>query len=259
MINFILFVSTILIWGTSWIAISWQIGAVDVVVSVFYRFALACPIMLIGLGLMGRLHFPKQWRFVILQALCLFSFNFLCFYQAAALIPSGLVSVIFSLATIFNAVNARIFYNEVISIRTVFAGCIGALGVVLLFWYDFSVSFNLHMFQGIVWAVGGTVLFSLGNMMSRKNSLHGVSPLIANGWGMGIGAFILAMVALFSNSIFSAPTSTIYIGALIYLAVFGSVIGFTTYLLLVARIGSDRASLHYGSFPYYCISYVNIF
>ena len=59
MINSLLYAATVLIWGTTWIAIAWQIGPVDIVVSVFYRFALACVVFLVGLALLGRLELPK--------------------------------------------------------------------------------------------------------------------------------------------------------------------------------------------------------
>jgi len=249
MINYLLFAATVFIWGTTWIAIAWQIGPVDVVVSVFYRFALAGVVFLLGLAVLGRLKLPTQWRFVVLQALCLFSFNFLFFYHATSLMPSGLVSVIFSLATIFNAVNSRIFFGEKVRPRTVLAGFIGAAGLVLLFWRDLTVSFDISVLQGICWATAGTLLFSLGNMMSRKNGLHGVSPIIANAWGMGIGALVLLTVAIFSGAPFEWPNSSTYIWALVYLAVIGSVIGFSTYLLMVARLGSDRAAYATVLFP----------
>lgn len=249
MSNFFLFGATVLIWGTSWIAIAWQIGPVDVIVSIFYRFALASLLFLFGLVLLGRLQWPTQWRFVVLQALCLFSFNFICFYNATTLMPSGLVSVIFSLATIFNAVNARIFFGENIRLRTVYAGAIGATGLALLFWRDLTVSFDENVVRGIAWASLGTLLFSLGNMMSRKNSLSGVPPITANAWGMAIGALVLLGVASMSGATFMVPNSPTYLWALLYLAVIGSVVGFSTYLLMVARLGSDRAAYATVLFP----------
>lgn len=249
MTNFILFFATVLIWGTTWIAIAWQIGTIEVVVSVFYRFVLACVVFLFSLAILGRLKLPVVWRYVVLQALCLFSFNFLCFYHATSLMPSGLVSVIFSLATIFNAINARIFFGERVRPRTVIAGIIGATGIVLLFWRDLSVSFDASVLQGIGWATVGTVMFSLGNMMSRKNNLHGVTPVIANAWGMGIGSLVLLAIVVLSGASLTMPSSSSYLWALIYLAVIGSVIGFTTYLLMVARLGSDRAAYATVLFP----------
>ena len=71
----ILFVSTVLIWGTTWIAIAAEVGEAPLFVSIFYRFALSGVVMVGGLALLGRLNRPSHWRFVVLQALCLFSFK----------------------------------------------------------------------------------------------------------------------------------------------------------------------------------------
>ncbi|MEL6414869.1 MAG: EamA family transporter, partial [Pseudomonadota bacterium] len=78
---------------------------------------------------------------------------------------------------------------------------------------------------------------------------HGVPPIIANAWGMGIGAFVLLGIAVINGSTFSIPNSVSYIWALLYLSVVGSVMGFSTYLLMVARLGSDRATYATVLFP----------
>lgn len=244
-----LFVSTVLIWGTTWIAIALQVGYAPVVVSIFYRFALAGIVMILGLAVMGRLKRPAHWRFVIVQALCLFCFNFVGLYNATALIPSGLVSVVFSLASIFNAVNARIFFGERIAPRVIAAGMVGAMGLALLFWNDLVVAFDANTLRGIVWAAFGTMLFSLGNMASRKNNMLGVSPVTANAWGMGIGAIALFALIVATRMPVVVPGGGVYWGAMIYLSVIGSVVGFTTYLLLVQKAGSARAGYATVVFP----------
>jgi drug/metabolite transporter (DMT)-like permease len=249
MLNVSLFAATVLIWGTSWIAIAWQIDSVSVLVSVFYRFALAGLLFPLGLAVLGRLTWPSQWRFVVVQALCLFCFNFLCFYKATTLMPSGLVSVIFSLATVFNAVNARIFYGERVRARVLLAGGIGATGIVLLFWHDLAVSLDLQVLAGMAWAAMGTMLFSLGNMVSRRNTALGVPPMIANAWGMPMGALTLLGIVLLTGAPLEFPASIRFVGALAYLSIVGSIIGFTTYLVMVARLGSDRAAYATVLFP----------
>ncbi|MGD9918962.1 MAG: DMT family transporter [Paenirhodobacter sp.] len=249
MSTFLLFAATVLIWGTTWIAIAAQVGAVPLLQSIFLRFALAGLVMLAGLALMGRLRRPAQWRFVVVQALCLFSFNFIGLYNAAALIPSGLVSVVFSLASIFNAVNARIFFGERITARTIAAGAIGAAGLGLLFKDDLGGAASLETLRGIGWAAFGTMMFSLGNMASRRNGQLGVTPVTANAWGMGIGALVLLALIGGTGQGLVWPEGARYWGALAYLALIGSVVGFTTYLLLVARIGSARAGYATVVFP----------
>lgn len=255
----ILFAATVLIWGTTWIAIAAQIGDVPVMVSVFYRFVLAALLMLAGLAAIGHLKRPAQWRFVVVQALCLFCFNFVGLYNAAALIPSGLVSVIFSLASIFNALNARLIFGEPVTGRTVLAGAIGLCGLVLLFWQDIVVTPDSETLRGIGWAVFGTLVFSWGNMASRQNARLGVTPVTANGWGMGIGALALLGLIAGTGQPMVAPSGTGYWVALIYLAAIGSVIGFTTYLMLVARIGSAQAGYATVLFPVVALAISTLF
>lgn len=254
-----LFAATVLIWGTTWIAIAAQIGSVPVMVSVFYRFALAGIIMIAGLAALGRLRRPAVWRFVVVQALCLFCFNFIGIYHAAAAIPSGLVSVIFSLASIFNAVNARIFFGDRLSRQTILAGGIGVAGLVLLFWHDIRVGLDPGTMAGIGWAMLGTLIFSWGNMASRRNSALGVTPVVANAWGMPIGAGALLILLAVTGQPLVAPPGTTYWVALVYLAAIGSVVGFTTYLMLVARIGSAKAGYATVLFPIVALAASTLF
>ena len=226
--NALLFATTVFVWGTTWIAIAMQLGPVPVLTSIFYRFALAALLLLPVLALLGRLAptRPRDHLFMALQGLCLFSLNFVCFYNATRFIPSGLVSVVFSLATIYNAVNARLFAPAV---REGILGPDAPLGLAL--------------------AALGTLFFSFGNMVSRRNSAAGVPPLTANAYGMTYASLALLAVLAATGTPLVAPPDTRYLLALGWLAVFGSVIGFTTYLMLVARIGSGRAAYATVMFP----------
>ncbi len=189
MTNLLLFSSTVLIWGTTWIAIALQIGPVPVLVSVFYRFALAALVLVGVLALTGRLKVPtlKQQPFILVQALSLFCCNFLCFYHAASYVPSGLISVVFSLATVYNAVNARIFFGDPIKPRTL-SQRLGATGLALLFGPEIFIAVNPDSWKGIGLSALGTLFFSFGNMASRRNSAEGIAPVTANAWGMSYGS-----------------------------------------------------------------------
>lgn len=250
--NISLFLATVLIWGTTWIAIAFQLGPVPVLVSVFHRFALAAVLMLPVLMLLGRLT-PvslRQHRFILLQGICLFSFNFICFYNATRFIPSGLVSVIFSLATIYNAVNARLIFGDRVKPRALLATALGAAGLICLFAPELtSHEVSAEALKGIGLAALGTLFFSLGNMVSRRNSAAGIPPLTANAWGMGYGALILLAIIAATGTPMMAPEGGRYLWALIYLSVIGSIIGFTTYLMLVQRIGTGRAAYATVCFP----------
>jgi drug/metabolite transporter (DMT)-like permease len=251
MANTALFLATVLIWGTTWFAIALQVGPVPVLVSVFYRFAAAALVFLAALLLLGRLRLPT-WReqpFILLQAACLFSLNFLCFYAAENFIPSGLVSVIFSLATVFNALNAKVFFGDSITPRALAAGTLGVVGLALLFLPDIAGGLGAGAVRGIGLAALGTLFFSFGNMVSRRNSRAGLSPMVANAWGMAYAAIALLGLIELTGTPIVAPPDMRYLVAMLYLAVVGSVVGFTTYLLLVSRIGSARAAYATVFFP----------
>ena len=112
-VNLFLYLLTVIIWGTTWIAIKLQLGVVAIPVSIFYRFALAGLVLFAGLLLLGKLQkLDRRGHLMCLgQGLCLFCLNFLCFYTATQWIPSGLVSVVFSAATLWNALNARLWFG----------------------------------------------------------------------------------------------------------------------------------------------------
>ncbi len=259
--NALLFISTVLIWGTTWIAIALQLGPVPAMVSAFYRFALAGGLFLIALTLAGRLRLPQRRHqpWLLAQALCLFSLNFLCFYNAAAYVSSGLISVIFSLATIFNALNARLFFGDAITGRTLIASALGVAGLACLFGPQISLSNGSATLTGVGLSGLGTLFFSLGNMVSRRNSAAGIDTVTANAWGMAYGAVILFGFVVATGAPILAPPDATYLAALLYLAIVGSIIGFTTYLMLVARIGSARAAYATVLFPIVALTLSTLF
>lgn len=254
--NLALFVSTVLIWGTTWIAISFQVGEVPVTVSVFWRFLVSGLFFLLVLAAMGRLKLPSWYQqpWILAQALCLFSFNFLCFYTSAEYIATGLISIVFSLATVFNVFNARLFFGDQVSARAVIAGLIGVSGLCLLFGAEIDLDAPWDVVRGIGFAALGTLSFSLGNMVSRRNSAAGLPPIDANAWGMGYGALILLALLVLTGQSIGASTDLSYMIALGYLAIIGSVVGFTTYLMMVARMGATQAAYATVLFPIVALS-----
>lgn len=249
--NVFLYGITVLIWGSTWLAIYFQVGEVPVSVSVLYRFALAAGLMLPVMALLGKLQ-KTTWKdqgFMGLQGSCLFSLNFLCFYSATQYISSGLVSVIFSLATIFNAINNRWIFKERLPVSVFIAAAFGLGGLSMLFWPELSDNTNTQVVRGAILATLGTVFFSLGNMVSKRHSRQGLSPLTTNAYAMTYGALLLSVLLLIQGQPLVFSSSPLYWSALVYLSVFGSIIAFTTYLMLVARIGANRAAYATVMFP----------
>ncbi|MBB3522217.1 DMT family transporter [Rhizobium sp. BK456] len=243
---------TVLIWGTTWIAIKNQLGVVPIEASIAYRFALAGVILFVGLTVAKRLQ-PIPLRhhpYVVLQSICLFSCNFLCFYIAETLVPSGIVSVIFSAATIFNLANGMVAFGQRPSARILLGAAFGVAGIVCLFWNEAAAAaFDRNVVIGVMLALLGTWFFSVGNLVSVRNRKHGLSVTSVNAYGMLYGAGIVSAFAAIRGVEFTFDPSASYVDSLLYLAIFGSVIGFTTYLTVVNRLGAAKAAYMTVLFP----------
>lgn len=251
-VNLFLYFLTVVIWGTTWIAIKLQLGMVAIPVSIFYRFALAGLVLFAVLRLTRKLQkLDRRGHWLCVgQGLCLFCLNFLCFYTATQWIPSGLVSVVFSAATLWNALNARLWFGTRIAPRVMVAGAVGFSGLVLLFWPELvSQQASHETLLGLGFALLGTFCFSTGNMLSSLQQRAGVRPLTGNAYSMLYGAAIMLAGCLVAGLPFQFDTSTPYVGALLYLAIPGSVIAFTAYLTLVGRMGPARAAYCTVLFP----------
>lgn len=243
---------TVFIWGTTWIAIKNQLGVVPIEASIAYRFALAGVVLFVVLALARRLHpIPARHQpYVVLQALCLFSCNFVCFYIATHYIPSGIVSVVFSAATIFNLVNAFLIHGRRPAPRILAGAALGVAGITCLFWETVTgAELSRDTTTGLALALLGTWFFSAGNLVSARNQNHGLPVVSVNAWAMLYGAGIVALFALARGVPFAFDPSPVYVGSLVYLAIPGSVIGFTTYLTVVHRLGPERAAYMTVLFP----------
>ncbi len=250
--NTALYLITVLIWGTTWIAIKFQLGVVAAPVSIAYRFWIAALVLMLLLLARRQPILPPRsaWRYLLAQGLALFCCNFLCFYYATVWVPSGLVAVVFSTAPIWNAINGRIFMQRPIRPQVLGGAVLGLGGIALLFLPSMQGHWNdSGMLAGLGLALLGTLCFSTGNLLSSRMQALGMQPWLTNTWAMLCGATILTLGALAMGMPFTFDPSPRYVGALLYLAVPGSVIAFTAYLLLVGRIGPDRAAYCTVLFP----------
>jgi drug/metabolite transporter (DMT)-like permease len=221
-------------------------------VSIAVRFWMATGGMFALLFLLRKPVWPPRqaWRYLFAQGLALFCINFLCFYYASQWMPSGLVAVVFSTAPIWNAINGRIFLKKAIRPQVLAGALLGLCGISLLFlpqmrghWSDGGMLFGLAL------ALLGTLCFSAGNLLSSRMQALGLTPWTTNTWAMLIGSTVLTLGAMAAGMEFAFEPTVRYIGSLLYLAIPGSVIGFMAYLVLVGRIGADRAAYCTVLFP----------
>jgi len=240
-----LYACTILIWGTTWLAITFQLGRVDPLVSVFYRFLAAA---LLSLALCGALRLRMRFRpgehlWIALQGFLNFTVGYWMVYAAERVIASGLAAVVTSSLIFMNILGGRLFLKKPVRGHVVSGATLGISGIVLIFLPEFShLHWSDRTFQGLVLCTVSTVFYSLGNIVAERNQRSGMPVLQTNALGMGYAALILLACVWLSGKRIDFDPSLRYAGSLAYLSLFGSIAAFWCYMTLIGRIGADRAA-----------------
>jgi len=250
--DIILFSIPTLIWGSTWLAITFQLGVVDPLVSVFYRFLLAAIILFVYCRLikMNLKYSAKQHLFMALQGTFLFGINYWLVYMAEVHLKSGLVAVVFSTIIFLNIFNGLIFLKSKVRMNVLASALIGFVGIVLVF-KDEILNFNFSNDRsfGLILAFLSVITASLGNITSAYNQRNKLPVVQTNAYGMLYGSLLMLILVFIIGTPLSFDVSFKYIGSLIYLAVFGSVIAFWSYLTLLGKIGADKAAYAMLVFP----------
>ena len=260
--NLILYATTVLIWGSTWLVIKFQLGTVDPMVAVAYRFTLASAVLLLYCRITGlKMCFtPKEHLFMALQGLLLFCINYWLVYLAETHLTSGLVATVFSTIVFMNIINGALLLGSPMRAKVILGAGVGLVGVALVFWPELSLlSLSDSGLYGLLLGVLATYSASLGNITSARNQRHQLPVIQTNAFGMGYGAVIMVGLALVSGTRFSLDPAFAYVGSLLYLAVFGSVVAFGCFLTLVGRIGADRAAYAFLLFPIVALGISTVF
>lgn len=242
--SLLLFLLPSFIWGTTWLVIKFQLGVVAPEASVAWRFALASALLLVGCALRGvPLRFPAADHLrLALLGLLLFGLNYVLVYLAEGSLTSGLVAVLFSFIVFWNLLGARVFFGTPAPRAVVGGALLGVAGVCLLFWPEVaSLRPGAGQALGVLYAVLGTLVASAGNLWSQRLFARGLGVVPATAWAMGYASLqVLAWCSLRGVPLaFDARPA--YVLSLLYLALFGSVVAFVSYLTLLQRIGSGRS------------------
>jgi len=247
-----LYLATVLIWGSTFFAIKFQLGEVSELWSISYRFALAAGLLFVWCWWRGLpLKFSRQQhQRVALQGLFLFCLNYLVIYYATSMLTSGLIAVVFSAIVLMNIFNGALFFGRAIEGKTLAGALLGLVGICLVFWPELlKLEQNPQALTGLGLSILGTYIASLGNLFSSKNQQHQLPVVQTNAWGMLYGALVMAGLALLKSGLPGFSDKLSFSLSLLYLALFGSVLAFGAYLTLLGRIGAAKAAYTMVLFP----------
>ena len=252
MSNGFLYLVTVLIWGSTWFAIEFQLGVVAPEVSIVYRFFLSSAILLIWCKYkkLNLLFEVKYHLWFALLGLFLFCLNYILAYRAQVHITSALAAIVFSTMLWMNILLARLVFGTRATLKVVVGGVLGMVGIVVLFAPQVeALSLTDRTLFGSLLALAGAASASVGNIVSQAAQKRTLPVVATNTWAMFYGALFTATAALLQGHEFNFDATFTYIASLAYLALFGSVVAFGAYLTLIGRIGAHRAGYAMVMFP----------
>jgi drug/metabolite transporter (DMT)-like permease len=245
-----LFTIASLIWGSTFWAITLELGDVPPAVSVVYRFGLAAATLFLWCLVRGdRLLLPwRAQRWTLLQGFLTFGLSYVCTYHAEQHVVSALVAVLFALMVFWTPICARLFFRAHIPARTWSAGTAAIAGVTMLFYHaitgavhDILAGGSGSFLVGALLAVAATVASSAGSVVVSKVREQSSNLMLTTAWSMLWGTLLVAAWVLATGQPFVLPQTPSYWMGLFYLSIFGSVIAFICYFTLINRIGSHKA------------------
>ncbi len=241
----LLYSAAVLIWGTTWIAISFQLHDVAPAVSLVYRFGLASVLLFAICKVAGyKLKFNANEHLRLFGiGLTMFSFNFYLLYQGQQHLNSALAAITFATLVVMNMLNARWIYKTAITFKDWLGAGLGLVGICTLFWPQIAgVDVDMQTLVALALCLCGTFIASMSNMLSISNQKKQMPVLPSNAWAMAYGTLTMVSIALVNGDEFVTDLPLDYWLATGYLALFGSVIVFACYLSLLSKIGAYKTS-----------------
>ncbi|MEO7116063.1 MAG: DMT family transporter [Caldimonas sp.] len=239
-----LFAICVVVWGTTWHAITYQAGDMPAEFGVALRFALAGATVLLvcrwrGVSLRLRL---ADHAALALQGIFLYGVSYVCIYHAERFVPSGLVAVGYSASPLLAGIGAALLFRTALAPRFVFGGVLGLAGVALIFWPEITRPTSRDGATiGAAFTMASVLLSAVGSLVASRNRHRGVPLLPAMGYGMLYGAAAAWIVAIALGRSVAWPTAPSWWISLAYLAFAGSVLTFACFLTLQDRVGVGPA------------------
>lgn len=244
MSNLQLFVACVAIWGSTWLAITFQLGKVAPEASVFYRFLLASIVLFafcLARGLPLRFR-AREHLWIALFGAFMFCVSYIFVYYAEEHVVSGLVAVGYSASPLLGLIGMRIVFKTPMTGRLFLGAMLGMVGITLVFWPEFAhLQDDRNTALGALYTAIAVIVSAMGAMAAHRNNDAKLPMWQTMAWGMLYGSLLALVIALASGKGLAFEATLSYVLSLLYLAIPGSVLAFGAYLTLLKRIGVARS------------------
>lgn len=245
--SWVLFFVPVLIWSTTFYAITLQLGSVtSPTYAVALRFGAAAVLLFAWLAIRGEpVALPRSAQiWAAASGVCAYGISYVLTYVAEETIPSGMVAIAFTLMVFLTPTLARIVYGTPTTSRTWIGGSLGVIGVVLCFLPDVLTALDKHntavLFGGMAAMTLAAFVSSVGAICSMQLNEQKVPVVTYSAWAMAYGSCATFLYGALSGQAFHLDPRPGFWAAFVYLTVLGTIVTFLCYLTLLKREGSAR-------------------
>ena len=234
-----------LIWGTTWFAITLQLGPVDPIASIVWRFGLAAVVLFVGCAVMRQsLRLTRaQHVAAIGQGAFVFATSYGFVYAAEANVASAVVAVIFAALAFVNLVLFRVLAGQKAAPGAWLGAVLGVVGVAVLSLGQLSgAGAGAAPSLGVAFALIAMMASALGNWFAWRGQQAGAPVIPATAWAMAYGTAMLALYGVATGVECRIEPSAPYVLSLLYLSILGSVVAFALYFTIARHRGYAQAS-----------------
>jgi drug/metabolite transporter (DMT)-like permease len=241
------FLSVYFCWGATYTAMSVGVRLLPATILAGTRMLIGAAIMLGFCALRGRRIFwdrATMWRMMLLGTLLLFGGN-LALVWSEKYVASGLAALIVAVVPLYVVLIEMATGGDRLRPQGYFGLGLGFFALVALLWPSLRHGLSGHPMQvlAIVAILAGAFSWALGSVLSRRMKLP-VDPLVAAGWEMfAAGAINVSLATLFwqwPHAVWNWHS----VSAIGYLVLFGSLLGFSCYMWLIAHVPVAKVSTY---------------
>jgi drug/metabolite transporter (DMT)-like permease len=231
--SLLLYVLLCMIWGSTWLVIKVGYGTLGPFNAAAVRFFVAGAILAAVMPFAGAT-WPRsrsEWRLVFFVGVVLFGADYGFVYWGEQFIDSGVTAIVFAVHPIITIVFAHFYIpGDRLTPRKIVGASLAFAGVLALF--GDSARFDRAGAAPMAAIVMGAVCASLVGVAGKRHGA-GIHPVSLNAPAMIIGAVGLSCASLLSGDGFRLPGDPATWGAILYLAIAGSVVSFLAYFSLL--------------------------
>lgn len=236
------YIGVIMIWSTTPLAILWSSDGVGFMFGLASRMTIGALLALLTLLLLG---YRMPCNRPALQAYTAAGLgiygSMMSIYWAAQYIPSGWVSLLFGMTPIFTGVMARRWLDgEALTMLNGMGMLLGLAGLATIF--ATAIEVNSHAATGIAGVVLSVLMHSASAVWIKRINAD-IKAIVLTSGGLTVAAPLLLLTWLIAAPAMPAYIPTKTAGAIIYLAMFGSVVGFALYYYVLKHVQATRVAL----------------